>query len=193
MSARLPTIKSRLGNTDPNTHLGGLPAGGHIGPPLRFDVSGPPDRQCDALLRAVFPERGTPRGGRAGGCDRPRVVAPRRPGRGNPLPRPRTPTPCSRYVHVGQPHQPRVQPAALKRTCQPPRSVAADQLGSDAFSPFPLPQRGEGGGGLGGYIPAYRLRCRGSSASRSPSPIRLKASTVRKIARPGKTVSHQAP
>ena len=39
----------------------------------------------------------------------------------------------------------------------------------------------------------YRRRCRGSSASRRPSPIRLKESTVRKIARPGKTVSHQAP
>ena len=39
----------------------------------------------------------------------------------------------------------------------------------------------------------YRRRRRGSSASRRPSPIRLKARTVRKIARPGKRVSHHAP
>jgi hypothetical protein len=38
-----------------------------------------------------------------------------------------------------------------------------------------------------------RLRWRGSSASRRPSPMRLKQSTMMKMARPGKRVSHQAP
>src|SRR5205085_10820501 len=35
-----------------------------------------------------------------------------------------------------------------------------------------------------------RTRRRGSNASRSPSPTKLTASTVRKMARPGNTVSH---
>src|SRR5690606_22304563 len=39
----------------------------------------------------------------------------------------------------------------------------------------------------------HQLLSRGSSASRSPSPTRLKASTVTTIARPGNVASHHAP
>ncbi|SKY24246.1 Uncharacterised protein [Mycobacteroides abscessus subsp. abscessus] len=37
-----------------------------------------------------------------------------------------------------------------------------------------------------------RVRCRGSRTSRTPSPSRLKAKTVTRIARPGNTPIHQA-
>ena len=37
-----------------------------------------------------------------------------------------------------------------------------------------------------------RVRCRGSRTSRTPSPSRLKANTVTRIARPGNTPIHQA-
>src|SRR5690606_34774323 len=39
----------------------------------------------------------------------------------------------------------------------------------------------------------HQLLSRGSSASRSPSPTRLNASTVTTIARPGNVASHHAP